>query len=83
MPRRSERPLSVFVFGAGKAGAGLARALKAQGVKTHLRAAREGLPRTLDADVVILAVRDRDLAPLAARLPRGTSRRCGGWSSTG
>jgi predicted short-subunit dehydrogenase-like oxidoreductase (DUF2520 family) len=68
MPRRSERPLSVFVFGAGKAGAGLARALRSRGVKTRLRAAREGLPRTLDADIVILAVRDRDLAPLAARM---------------
>jgi predicted short-subunit dehydrogenase-like oxidoreductase (DUF2520 family) len=68
MPVRSKSPLSVFVFGAGKAGAGLARALKARGVKTRLRAAREGLPRKIEADVVVLAVRDRDLAPTASRM---------------
>jgi predicted short-subunit dehydrogenase-like oxidoreductase (DUF2520 family) len=68
MPRRTSGGLRVFVFGAGKAGASLARALRARGVATKLRAARLGLPRAIDADVVILAVRDRDLAPLAAEL---------------
>ena len=77
MPRRSEaararrgsaRPLAVFVFGAGKAGTALARALRARGVSTRLRPARKGLPRAIDADVIVLAVRDRDLAPLAATL---------------
>src|ERR1019366_3136942 len=60
--------LRVFVFGAGKAGASLARALRAAGIDTQLRAARSGLPRAIDADVVVLAVRDRDLEPLAVRL---------------
>ncbi len=68
MPRRSDRPRSVFILGAGKAGAGLARALRARGIATKLRPARKGLPRSIRADVVVLAVRDRDLAPLAARL---------------
>jgi predicted short-subunit dehydrogenase-like oxidoreductase (DUF2520 family) len=68
---RRKRPgagLRVFVFGAGKAGAALARALRARGVPTTSRAARRGLPRSIDADVVVLAVRDRDLEPLAVRL---------------
>jgi predicted short-subunit dehydrogenase-like oxidoreductase (DUF2520 family) len=68
---RTAGGLRVFVFGAGKAGAALARALKARGVATTLRAARRGLPRAIDADVVILAVRDRDLEPLAIRLRDG------------
>ena len=87
MPRRSDprskrRPgspaaVSVFVLGAGKAGTSLARALRARGVPARLRPARRGLPRAIDANVVVLAVRDRDLAPLAAQLrdagivPRG------------
>jgi predicted short-subunit dehydrogenase-like oxidoreductase (DUF2520 family) len=68
MPRRSDARLSVFVFGAGKAGSALARALRARGLTTKLRAARKGLPRAIDADVVVLAVRDRDLAPLAEKM---------------
>jgi predicted short-subunit dehydrogenase-like oxidoreductase (DUF2520 family) len=87
MPRRSDprskrRPgspaaVSVFVLGAGKAGTSLARALRARGVPARLRPARKGLPRAIDANVVVLAVRDRDLAPIAAQLrdagivPRG------------
>lgn len=65
--RRRLEP-AVFVFGAGKAGTALARALRANGVPAHLRAARKGLPRAIDADVVVLAVRDRDLAPLAEKM---------------
>jgi predicted short-subunit dehydrogenase-like oxidoreductase (DUF2520 family) len=68
MPRRSEARLTVFVLGAGKAGSAIARALRARGVTTRLRAARKGLSRTIDADVVVLAVRDRDLAPLAEKM---------------
>jgi predicted short-subunit dehydrogenase-like oxidoreductase (DUF2520 family) len=34
-------------------------------VKTRLHAARSGLPRVIDADIVVLAVRDGDLRPLA------------------
>jgi predicted short-subunit dehydrogenase-like oxidoreductase (DUF2520 family) len=60
----------VFVYGAGKVGAGLSRALRATGaVDVTLRAARRGLPsRRIDADVVILAVRDRDLPFCAAEI---------------
>jgi predicted short-subunit dehydrogenase-like oxidoreductase (DUF2520 family) len=54
--------MTVFVYGAGKVGTALSRALRARGVATTLRAARKGPPRTIDADVIVLAVRDRDLA---------------------
>jgi predicted short-subunit dehydrogenase-like oxidoreductase (DUF2520 family) len=61
--------LRVHIQGAGKVGRGLARLLRAQGAKVTLRAARDGLPPTpLAADVVVLAVRDRDLTPLATEL---------------
>ena len=73
MPRRTdgrERRAAprVFVLGAGKAGTALAHALRAQGAPTQLRPARKGLPRAIDADVIVLAVRDRDLAPLARKM---------------
>lgn len=59
----------VFIFGAGKVGAGLGQALKDAGVKVKVRAARDGLPsKRIDAPFVILAVRDRDLRPLAEQL---------------
>jgi predicted short-subunit dehydrogenase-like oxidoreductase (DUF2520 family) len=59
----------VFVFGAGKVGAGLARALRAAGVRVTLRPKRLGLPSSrIDADLVVLALRDRDLGPCAAEL---------------
>lgn len=67
--RREPKRLTVFVLGAGKVGAGLARALVRAGVPTTLRPARKGLPRTaIRASVVVLAVRDRDLEPLAGRI---------------
>jgi predicted short-subunit dehydrogenase-like oxidoreductase (DUF2520 family) len=65
MARRTDPAITVLVFGAGKAGSALSRALRAARVKTTLRPARKGLPRAIDADVVILAVRDRDLASWA------------------
>jgi predicted short-subunit dehydrogenase-like oxidoreductase (DUF2520 family) len=68
MARRGDRSLRVFVLGAGKVGTSLARALRAKGAHVTLRPARKKLPRTIDADVVVLAVRDRDLAPLAERM---------------
>jgi len=74
MARRREG-LVVFVLGAGKVGASLARALRAKGAKVTLRPARKGLPRAIDADVVVLAVRDRDLAPLAGKMVGVVSRR--------
>jgi predicted short-subunit dehydrogenase-like oxidoreductase (DUF2520 family) len=68
MRRRAETKFSVFVFGAGKLGTGLARALRARGVRTVLRPARRGLPRAIDADIVVLAVRDGDVRPRAEEM---------------
>ncbi len=60
---------SVYIIGAGKVGSGLARALRDVGVNVTLRALRKGLPsKPIDAPFVVLAVRDRDLLPLAERL---------------
>ena len=62
---------TVYIYGAGKVGRGLARALKAAGDEVTLRPARKGLPKgALAGDVVILAVRDRELTPLAEELAR-------------
>src|SRR5580700_5655250 len=68
--KAQKRPaLSVFILGAGKVGAGLARALRAKGVRVTLRPARRGLPaRRIEADAVIVALRDRDIAACAAEL---------------
>lgn len=71
-------PATVFVLGAGKVGTALARALRACGVRVTLRAARSGIPRkTIDADLLILAVRDGKLAEVVAELAslRRVSRR--------
>jgi len=68
----AREPLTIFIYGAGKVGSALARALRAGGEgrpRVTLRPARRGLPkRRIDADVVVLALRDRDLAPCAAEL---------------
>ena len=68
MPRRSEAAMDVVVIGAGKLGTALARALKKARAKVTLRPARKKLPRAIDADLVVLAVRDRDLRPMADKL---------------
>jgi predicted short-subunit dehydrogenase-like oxidoreductase (DUF2520 family) len=61
----------VFVFGAGKVGAGLARAMRRIGLRVTLRANRRGLPkRPIAADLVILALRDRDLTPIAEAMAK-------------
>jgi predicted short-subunit dehydrogenase-like oxidoreductase (DUF2520 family) len=61
--------VKIFIFGAGKVGTALARALRACGDEVTLRAARKGVPtRPIDAAIVILAVRDRDLGPVALDL---------------
>ena len=70
-------PERVFVFGAGKVGRALAAALRARRFAVVLRAARLGLPKKpIAADVVVLALRDRDLAPVVAKLAasRGVDR---------
>ncbi len=60
---------STFIFGAGKVGDALARAIRKAGGKATLRAARKGLPRKpIDAELLIIAVRDRDILPLATEL---------------
>jgi predicted short-subunit dehydrogenase-like oxidoreductase (DUF2520 family) len=59
----------VLIYGAGKVGRGLARALRAVGVEVTLRPARQGLPkRRIEADLVIIALRDRDIGPCAEAL---------------
>ena len=64
--------LSVFVLGRSKVGLTLARELSARGHAVTLRGRRRGLPRTvIDADVLVLATRDGDLASLAAELAAG------------
>ncbi len=63
-PRPGKAPV-VFVLGAGKVGCALARALRTAGAVALLRPARRGLPAVIDADVVLLAVRDRELARIA------------------
>src|SRR5579863_463182 len=64
MERRVKPRIAVFVYGAGKLGRALARALRQHGAKTMLRAARKGLPRSMEGDIVILAVRDENIRAL-------------------
>jgi predicted short-subunit dehydrogenase-like oxidoreductase (DUF2520 family) len=68
---KARRKQRVFVYGAGKVGTGLSRALARAGFAVVLRPQRRGLPsRPIEADFVILAVRDRDIAPAAAEMAR-------------
>lgn len=61
--------MKVFVLGAGKVGRALAKALRNAGDEVVLHPARKGVPRRpIDADVIVLAVRDRQLGPVAADL---------------
>lgn len=61
--------MRVYIHGAGKVGRALAGALRDARWKVELRPARAGLPEhEIDAAFVVLAVRDRDLAPLASAL---------------
>ncbi len=66
-----KRPPTTFILGAGKVGDALARAIRKAGGKAQLRAARKGLPKKpIDADLLIIAVRDRDILPLATELAK-------------
>jgi len=62
-------PLQVTVIGAGKVGSALARAFRKAGLSVSLRPRRKGVPKRLPkADLVVLAVRDGDIEPLASQL---------------
>jgi predicted short-subunit dehydrogenase-like oxidoreductase (DUF2520 family) len=61
--------MRVFILGNGKVGRGLGRALRKAGWTVEVRAARAGLPsKRITAPLLILAVRDPDLARLGAEL---------------
>lgn len=61
--------MKVFILGAGKVGRAVARTLKEHGDTVTLCPARKGVPtRPIDADIVILSVRERQLGPIAADL---------------
>lgn len=63
--------MNVFILGAGKVGSALTRALRQRGDHVTLRPAREGIPKKrIDASILILAVRDRQLEALATELAR-------------
>jgi len=65
----TRRDLRVLILGAGKVGRALHHALREAGWRVTLRAARRPLPRRIDADLLVLAVRDRQLLDLLGRLP--------------
>jgi predicted short-subunit dehydrogenase-like oxidoreductase (DUF2520 family) len=61
--------MKVLVFGAGKVGRALAHALRERGDAVTLVPARKGVPTTrIDADIIVLSVRERQLGPVAADL---------------
>ncbi len=61
--------MKIHVHGLGKVGANLARGLAAAGFAVTTSSARGGLPGSpLDADLVIVAVRDKDIAGVAEAL---------------
>jgi predicted short-subunit dehydrogenase-like oxidoreductase (DUF2520 family) len=61
--------MKVFILGAGKVGRALAKGLAKTSHEVTLRPARKGVPRRpIDADIVILAVRERQLGALASDL---------------
>lgn len=61
--------MKILILGAGKVGRALASALEKAKVPVTLRPARKGVPTTpIDADMIILALRDRQLGPVAADL---------------
>ena len=63
--------MKIVIIGAGRAGSAMHRALRRAGASVTLRPLRRGLPkRGLSADLIVLAVRDSALAPLAKKLAR-------------
>jgi len=63
--------IKIFVFGQGKVGKALAAAWRKAGHPVVARAARKGWPkRPVDAEAVLLAVRDGELAGICERAAR-------------
>jgi predicted short-subunit dehydrogenase-like oxidoreductase (DUF2520 family) len=61
--------MKIFILGAGKVGRALTHALRVRDVDVTLRPARQGVPtRPIDADIIVLALRERQLGPVAADL---------------
>jgi predicted short-subunit dehydrogenase-like oxidoreductase (DUF2520 family) len=61
--------MRVYILGAGKVGSALAKAIRRAGWTATLRPLRRGLPsRPIVADLLILALRDRDLTSAAEEL---------------
>jgi len=61
--------MKVFILGAGKVGRALARGLRAHGDTVTLRPARKGIPKqSIDTDVLVLAVREKQLGPITTEL---------------
>ena len=61
--------MKVFILGAGKVGRALARGLRAHGDTVTLRPARKGIPKgSIDTDILVLAVREKQLGPITAEL---------------
>lgn len=65
----STRLAEIFIFGTGKVGRALARALRRADLAVTTRAGRRGWPkRPIDADLTILALRDGQIEPAARDL---------------
>jgi predicted short-subunit dehydrogenase-like oxidoreductase (DUF2520 family) len=63
---------TVAVFGAGKLGHGLYRAMRAARIRGSLRAARRGLPeRPFEGSLLVLAVRESTLGDVVDAIVRG------------
>jgi len=61
--------MKVFILGAGKVGRALSRKLRDKGEAVTLWPARKGVPqKRIDADILVLALRERQLGPVAADL---------------
>lgn len=64
--------MKVFILGAGKVGRALAHGLEKHGADVTLHPARKVLPKKpIDAAIIVLALRDKQLAPFAAELAKG------------
>jgi predicted short-subunit dehydrogenase-like oxidoreductase (DUF2520 family) len=61
--------MKVFIIGAGKVGRALAHALEKHGAHVTLHPARKVLPKKpIDASIIVLALRDKQLGPFAEEL---------------